>query len=268
MTDAAEPGQPRGTNRRYPTLRTISALVLREMATIYGRSPGGYIWALVEPIGAIMILSVGFSLLLRSPSLGSSFILFYATGYLPFTLYSNLANAVSRSIQFSKPLLQFPVVTWVDAVLARFILNALTGVLVGVILLIGIVVATQARVTIAVEPLLLAVVLPMLLGLGIGSLNCVLFGLFPAWQQFWNILMRPLFIISGVFFLYDDFPPGVQDILWYNPLLHITGLMREAFFPTYTASYVSVTYVVLFSLIPLFLGTVLLSRYHRDLLNA
>ena len=31
---------------RFATLRTITALILREMATTYGRSPGGYVWAI------------------------------------------------------------------------------------------------------------------------------------------------------------------------------------------------------------------------------
>ena len=59
--------------RRYRPARTVSALVIREMTTSYGRSPGGYIWAILEPVGAVMILSIGFSRL-RQPTLGTSFV--------------------------------------------------------------------------------------------------------------------------------------------------------------------------------------------------
>ena len=45
--------------RRFATPRTILALMLREMSARYGRSPGGYLWALLEPLGAILILSSG-----------------------------------------------------------------------------------------------------------------------------------------------------------------------------------------------------------------
>ena len=38
------------TNRRFASFRAIGALILREMATSYGRSPGGYIWAILEPV--------------------------------------------------------------------------------------------------------------------------------------------------------------------------------------------------------------------------
>lgn len=60
---------------RPSPIRNILALILREMSTRYGRTPGGYVWMIVEPMAGIMLLAVGFSLLLRSPSLGISFLL-------------------------------------------------------------------------------------------------------------------------------------------------------------------------------------------------
>jgi capsular polysaccharide transport system permease protein len=49
--------------------------------------------------------------------------------------------------------------------------------------------------------------------------------------------------------------------------MHITGLMRTGFYPSYTAAYVNITYVTLVSLVLLALGLVLMGRYHRDILN-
>lgn len=252
----------------FPAFRATMALVLREMATRYGRSPGGYVWAVLEPLGAIIILTLGFSLLMRDPPLGSSFMLFYAAGYMPFTLYLSISNMVSRAIKFSRPLLHYPAVTWVDALLARFILNALTGLLVTIILLPGIVAVTDTRVVVNLPPMLLAMVLALLLGGGVGTLNCALNSLFPAWEQIWSIATRPLFIVSGIFFLYDTMPSLLRDILWYNPLIHIIGLMRKGFYPTYRADYITPTYVIAIGLITLFFGVLLMGRYHRDILNS
>ncbi|WP_370741727.1 ABC transporter permease, partial [Pseudooceanicola lipolyticus] len=253
--------------RRFATVRTVLALVLREMSSRYGRTPGGYVWAVLEPLAAIIVLSVGFSLVLRAPSLGTSFLLFYATGYLPFDLYMSVSNQVARAINFSKPLLQYPAVTWLDAVLARFLLNSLTSILVAILLLGGILIATDARATLDMVPVVRAMALAMLLGLGVGTLNCALIGLFPIWEVAWSIITRPLFLASGIFYIYEDLPPLAQDILWYNPLIHILGLMRTGFFPTYTAAYVNEVYVLAVSLVLLALGQILLGRYHREILN-
>lgn len=242
------------------------ALILREMTSTYGRSPGGYVWAILEPLGVIMILSFGFSLLMASPSLGTNFLLFYATGYLPFMLYQSVSLTVARSLHYSKPLLFYPSVTWVDSIIARFTLNALTQVMAGFILLVGILVVADTRTVLDIQPLLLATCLAALLGLGIGSLNCLLMGLFPVWAQIWSIVTRPLFLASGVLFLYEDLPPLVQNVLWYNPLMHVVGLFRQGLYSLYNPTYISSLFVLGVSLICMALGLLLLRRYHKDIL--
>jgi capsular polysaccharide transport system permease protein len=253
--------------RRFAAGRAIMALMLREMSTRYGASPGGYVWAVLEPLGAILMLTLAFSLILRSPPLGTSFVLFYATGFMPFSLYQSMAAVIGGTIIFFKQLLMYPTVTWVDAMIARLILNTVTGLMVAYILFTGILAYENTRALLDIEPILLSLFEAVLLGLSIGSVNCVLFGLFPVWQTVWSILTRPIFLASGIFFIYEDMPPLAQQIVWYNPLMHVTGGMRTGFYPMYTAEYVSHAYVLGFSVILLALGLILLGRFHRDVLN-
>lgn len=258
---------PLGLRRTYASGRTIAALILREMSTRYGKSAGGYLWAILEPVGTILLLAVGFSLVIRAPSLGSNFLLFYASGYLPFHLYQQIALHVARAIGFSRPLLFYPAVTWFDAVLARFVLNALTGALVMTIAL-GLILAVQdTRSVISLPDILRATGLALVLGFGVGVMNCALMGLLPTWDVLWSILTKPLFLASGVLFIYEDMPRAVQNVLWYNPLLHITGILREGLYPTYAPGYVSALYVLGLSLALTVLGLVLLGRYHREILQ-
>jgi len=257
----------RGTGRPFATFRTIGALILREMSARYGRTPGGYVWALIEPLGVIVILALGFSLLVRSPSLGTSFLLFYATGFLPFNLYQSVSVFVARSIHFSRPLLFYPSVTWLDAVLARFILNTLTALMVTYVLLTAIIMNTDAHVVISITPILQALALAAILGLGVGTMNCFLIGVVPVWDIIWSIVTRPLFLASGVMFTYEDMPSAVQNVLWFNPVMHVTGLMRMGFYPMYNPNYVSFTFVILVSLIALTLGLLFLRKNYRKILN-
>ena len=102
-------GRPRATRRRFASLRTIAALMLREMSTTYGRSPGGYIWAVLEPVAGTMLLSLVFSAFLRNPALGSNFPLFYASGIVPFTIFIGLSNVVAQSRVVScRSVISFP----------------------------------------------------------------------------------------------------------------------------------------------------------------
>jgi len=253
--------------RRFATGRTVVALLLREMSTQYGNSPGGYIWALVEPLGAILMLSLAFSLLVRNPPLGNDFLLFYATGFIPLNIFLSIHQAIGGALGFSKPLLMYPTVTWLDAVTARFLLNSLSQAMVAYLLFTGISILSDTRSVLNMVPIILAITEAMLLALGVGMVNCVLFGLFPIWSQVWGILTRPLFLASGVFFLYEGLPPMVQSLLWYNPIIHLTGTLRDGFYPTYNPTYISHLYVLGLSLGMILLGMILLGRYHRDILN-
>ncbi|MDZ4393503.1 ABC transporter permease [Cypionkella sp.] len=262
LIDSATPRR-----RRFASFRTITALVLREMATSYGRSPGGYLWAVLEPVAGIALLSAVFALLFRAPALGINFPLFYATGMIPFVTFSSVSAKLAQAINFSKPLLAYPSVTFLDAILARFILNMLTEIMVAYLVFTGILLIFETRVLIDLPIIAEALLLAGALALGVGTLNCFLFTRFPIWQQAWSILMRPMFIISCVFMIYNNLPEFLRGWLWYNPLVHIVGLMRRGFYSSYDAPYVSQGYVLGFSAVCLVLGLIFLRRYQYELLH-
>ncbi|WP_298258109.1 ABC transporter permease [uncultured Litoreibacter sp.] len=252
---------------RFRTARAIIALVLREMSSTYGRSPGGYIWALLEPIGAIAVLSFVFSYAFRAPGLGTNFPLFYATAFLPYMMFLDVSTKVAQSILFSRQFLSYPSVTFIDALVARFLLNIITHIMVFYVVIVGIHWVFDFSSIIDYKLIFLAFIVASFFAMGVGVVNCFLFTMFPVWQSIWGILMRPMFIVSGVFFLFEDVPTELRDYLWFNPLIHITGLMRAAFYPTYDASYVSLTFLFLTSAVLLSLGLVLLRRFYRDLIE-
>lgn len=264
---AARPRPP--SSGLFRMIRTVAALILREIATTYGRSPGGYIWALADPVLGIALLTTVFQHALghTDPLLGTSFPLFYASGYIPFQMYHDIANKTAQSLRFSRPLLAYPAVTFVDALIARMILNTVLHVVVFILLVGGIAMVQRLPLVLDVGTVLQALALTALLGAGVGTLNCFLIMRFPVWERAWSILTRPLFLMSGVFFTYELMPARVRDILGWNPLLHIIGLMRRGIYGVYRADYVSVSYVVTVSLVTLLLGLLLLWRRYRGLLE-
>lgn len=253
--------------RSLPTLRTLMALILREMVTSYGRSPGGYLWAVLEPAAGTALITTIFSLGFKSPPLGTHFGIFYASGIVPFFMYNDLANKVGLAIMYSKSLLVYPAVTFLDAILARFILNAITQMMVAYIVLSVIIIGLDAPASISMDKIALGFGMAMALGLGMGTLNCFLFSMFPLWQRVYNILTRPLFFISGVLFLHDTVPQPYRDWLWWNPLTHVVGAVRSGFYARYDAAYVSPIYVFSVAGIALVFGLMFLHRYHRDILH-
>lgn len=215
----------------------------------------------------ICILALGFSLLMRSPSLGTSFLLFYATGYLPFNLYMDIAAKVSRALRYSKSLLAYPRVTWVDAVISRVVLNTLTNAVVAAVLLSAILVFTNTHAVLDIVKILQGYGMAIILGAGVGLVNCLLEGLFELWARIWSIITRPLFLASGIFYIYEDLPKVAQDILWWNPLIHVTGQVRTGFYATYDAPYVSFAYSFGLGLILIAVGLLFLRNNYRKILE-
>ncbi|MCX7288622.1 MAG: ABC transporter permease [Rhodobacterales bacterium] len=156
--------------------------------------------------------------------------------------------------------------TFVDAILARFLVHLLTYLMISYLVFGFILLLFETRAVLDVPSVILAVSLAALLGLGIGCLNIYLFAIFPLWETLWNILTFPLLLLSTVFYTFETLPAQAQDILWYNPLIHIIGIMRRGFYPTYDAVWASPFYVLAFSMIPLVIGLFLLRRYHSEIL--
>jgi len=252
---------------RFRSIRTILALILREMSTTYGKSPGGYVWAILEPVGGIAMMSVAFGLVFRAPALGTNFPIFYATGYLPFMMYMQVSQRTADSIKFSKPLLRYPSVTFVDALFARFILNTLVHLMVFYVVIIGILMVFETHTILHVPSIVRALIMAAGLGFAVGCMNCFMFSMFPVWRQVWTIVNRPMFIISAIFFTFETLPKAYQGPLWYNPLIHIVGEMRRGFYPTYDAVYVSYSFVAVVILGLIAFGIGFLSLYYRIILN-
>ncbi len=273
MSDASQttPQAPKGRlrhgHRGGGHIRTIFALMLREMSTRYGRSPGGYAWAIVEPLGFIIVLALAFGLILRAPPLGTSFLIFFATGFLVYDMFLSLSNKVGQSLTFSLALLRYPAVSWFDAVSARVILNALTGMLVSYLILVGVILIEDTAIVLDFGAIVVAYGLAIALGTGAGLVNCAISGFFPVWQTLWSIFTRPLFLASGIFFLYEDLPTGARDILWYNPLIHITSIMRSGFYAMYEPQFVSIPFVLGLALALTALGLLLNRRYHQEIME-
>ena len=252
---------------QFQTLRVIFALLVREMSTTFGRSSLGYLWAILEPIGIIAMFTIVFSIVFRNPPLGNSFLLFYATGYLPFGIYNAGQSKISSCISQNKMLLFYPAVKYVDVIVARTILIGLTEFTVALIVFLGVIIMYDTGARPEYLPIFGALCLALMLGASVGLINATLFEIMPSWRSVWRILGRPMFFISGLFFLYEDLSPDIQNILWWNPILHIISLLRRGMYPEYEAEHASVLYVVFIAIIIATIGLINLRTSSKFIMN-
>ena len=270
MTSLPDTSQLRSIHRQLPftTTRVVAALMLREMATTYGRKPGGYVWVILEPIAGIAIMSWLFMAIgLRNPSLGTNFPMFYATGLLPFGVFMTVSQRTAAALKYSSRLLEYPRVTVIDALISRFVLNTLTQVLVSYLVLAGILMFQETGTQLVLSHIVMGFTMAAALALGIGTLNCFLISMFPMWGTLWGVVTRPLVLLSGVMLLIETLPPEWQGWLLWNPLVHIVSEVRSGFYHGYEPSYVSPLYVFGIALATGVTGLLFLWRFHREILE-
>lgn len=257
----------RVASKRFAMFRAVFALILREMSSTHGKAFGGYFWKMAEPVLGLALFSYVASLAFRSPSIGNSFPIYFAGGFLPYLTFNDVQKRVASAIMFSKQLLTYPSVTIVDAILARAILAIATQAVIFYVIVTVLEFVTDTDTSYRFELIIGGMVMASALGIGVGTFNCFFWHYFPLWRRIWKILTRPLMILSGVLFIFEDVPATYQDVIWWNPLIHVTGYTRSGFFISYNPEWVSFIYVYLFALIPGVVGLFLLHHFHRRILH-
>ncbi|MBB4187368.1 capsular polysaccharide transport system permease protein [Sinorhizobium terangae] len=247
--------------------RVVGALLVREMSTRFGSKPGGYVWALLDPAAHILLMTLIFRAIARVPALGTSFALFFATGYIAFQFYQAMTSYLNSAVRANRTLLSYPNVAPIDTVVARFVLQVGTTSLVAFVVLGTIVATMRVETSLHWPAILEAVAMACLCGLGVAMVNCVLFLKYPLYEQVFSILNRPLFLISGVFFLPDSIPAPYHDLVLLNPLVHIIMGFRRGFYPEYRAIGLDMNYLYGFAFLTLFVGMLVFTLSKKTLRN-
>lgn len=222
-------------------------------------------WAIVDPVAHVALMTVLFQAIARTPALGLSFPLFFASGYLPYSFYHRMSSFLAGTMKANKALLSYPIVSPIDAIVSRFVLQIMTDTVIASAIIAGIIYVGGVMVSINLAGLMVAALAGAVLGLGIGMVNIVLFARSPLYEQVFGIVTRPLFMVSGVFFLVEDMPHPFGDYLLYNPLVHVIMWFRNGMYPEYRAELLDKGYVIECAAVAVMLGLALLTVSMREI---
>ena len=222
--------------------RVIAALTLRETRMTFGTSHAGYLWAIVQPLVSISFLVFLFYLIGRQSPYGNSLALFFATAVLTLELYNKLSVSLMRAFTSNKSLLTYPLIRETDTLFARFALVLCTSLVINTVFYSGLILLGLAELPAYPDRIVLAFLSTGFLGFGIGTINAILYQRNQAWQHFEKILARPLFFLSGVFYIPSSLPPEAIAVLRWNPIIHLVEWTREGYYPNYQSDILNIAY--------------------------
>ena len=211
--------------------RVLNALILRETKTRYGNYKIGFLWALIEPVVSVAVFVAIFSSMRSEGPGGLPIVPFMLVGFAGYALFKNPWGQMQGAIGASRNLLSFPQVTTFDVILARGLLELAISVFsLAFLLWMAWLVGQDVRVE---KPLgfLAACALLATLGLGAGYFFASLEPLVPSLKNIAaQVLGRPLYFGSGLFYTAETVPPAIREYLLWNPVLHMIELLRSEFF--------------------------------------
>lgn len=247
--------------------RVISAMILRETKTRFGRNKFGYLWAIVEPAAYIAIFLIVRSQLNARVPFGENLLLFMLSGLLTFRVFASVSGRALSAITANKAMLAYPPVKAIDVIFARIILETLTMLIMLMLFFGFLIITTATKVIVNYDSFAAAIAVLFLLSAGIGTFNAVFSVIWPAWERVWGIIRLPILLLSGIFYVPKSLPPIAQDVLWWNPIIHVVEWFRTATYVAYDPL-LSKPYVIGFAVFALTLGMGLERLYRSKILSA
>ncbi len=238
------------------------------MKSRFGRYKLGYSWAILEPlgyVGAFSIIRMAFG---SSDIAGLSFPIFFCSGIIPFLLFSGTLMQSLTSVSANHSLFTYRHVKPYHCVLARLCLEFAIYFVAGVFILSVFYTFGVQFALSSISGTLGILALFFLFCLGLGLIMAVIGPLFRESEKIMPILIRPLFLISGVFFPTIEVPDRYIVYLQWNPVLHVIEFLRVNLFLNYEMPFQSIAYLSLVSFSSLFVGILAYRWKEKKLLTS
>lgn len=237
----------------------IFAIFLREIKS-QSTDKIGLIWSVVSPL----IMIAGMTALRTFASgngdtHGMPTMFFMVYGLVLVQFFLMLLNTASGALKKNKPLYAFRQVQPISSILAISFFELLIRIFVVItIVLLCFVLRIDIYVHDAIS-IILNFFKVWLLAVSIGTVLGLAYSYIPELKKVQQLLTRPLFFISGIFFSLQDIPREYWHYLDWNPLLHVVELTRYAAYPSYGNDGVSYFFLDMCVLVSVFFA---LACYH------
>ncbi|QDP01797.1 ABC transporter permease [Thalassotalea sp. PS06] len=232
-------------------LDVVFAIFIREIRSKFDDKVG-ISWAVIQPVSFIFILSFIRGRMDGGLTHTMPTFMFMMYGMLMIQLFLSTLSSTANSIHRNKALFSFRQVQPLSAVVANALFEILVKAAVIFVLWLAVYfLGIEMRLD---DPLTVLLMLfnVWMIATSLGLIMALAKEFIVEVDKIRNLITRPMFFISGVFFSLKDISEQYWPFLNWNPLLHCIELSRQAAYTGYQAEGVSLTYVNLTTLILVF----------------
>ena len=245
--------------------RVITALMIRELHTRFGRENIGFLWVMVEPLLFAGIVAFAWRLMKGPVEHGIDVVTFVISGYIPLTLFRHSITRCISVFVANGSLMYHRQVRVTDFIFTRFLIEMIGSMMAYVF--IGLVLNAVG-------------LFPVPADMGIFMAGWLIYSLFtlslcfivaplsetsPIMEKFVPVTTYIMIPFSGTFNMAAWLPAGVRDALLWSPWVNAMEMMRYGIYGDAVRPYYSFSSPIVASLICLVFGLALCRSVRRKL---
>lgn len=245
----------------------IYALFLREVSVRFSSGTLGYFWIIFEPFMQISIFVTVKVILFGSNSV-LDYPVFITLGFIGFNLFRHIVDRSLTAFPANKGLYAYKQVKPIDTIIARFLVEVLISVIITLLFVsIGFYFEFDMNVQ-NLGLLILGFIWLMFFSLSFGIFASVVVVFSDSFKKVIKLILSPLMFISAVFYAMQDVPQVLQEILYFNPLTHFMEMIHANYFYVLEDSFVDYGYILIWTIVPLYIGLWLYLHLEKRIISA
>jgi capsular polysaccharide transport system permease protein len=245
--------------------RVVSALMLRELVTRFGRENIGFLWIMAEPLLFAVLVGTLWRVLKGPEEHGVSVIAFVATGYIPLTLFRHALTRSVRVFSVNGSLLYHRQIKILDFILVRFLIEFIGTMMAYLFIAVALMAIGEFPVPANMGLFLAGWLLYSWFVLALVMVLAPLSEKSDVLEKLIPVTTYVMIPFSGTFAMTSWLAPAAQQGLWWSPFVHGMEMMREGIFGSGVDAMWDASIPIAASLVLTVLGLAMCRHVRRDL---
>ena len=211
----------------YQYREYLKQSVARDLRKAYKRSSLGYLWSMLNPLMMMLIITAVFSVILKIQVEYYSVFLFAAL--MPWQYFNQTVLGGLDSIRANRRIIEHvPIPKYVFILSLAF--SNLANLFLALVPFCAVALFVGKSLTWSMM-LLPVIVLPlMMLSVGAALLFATMNVFFDDTRHLTDVLLQAMYYLTPIMYGVEHLPASLAKWLQFNPMYHIIGLMRSAFY--------------------------------------
>lgn len=245
--------------------RVISALMMRELVTRFGRENIGFLWIMAEPLLFAVLVGAMWRVLKGPEEHGVSVVAFVATGYIPLTLFRHALGRSIRVFSVNGSLLYHRQIKILDFIFVRFIVEFIGAMMAYFFIAVVLIAIGEFPVPANMGLFLIGWLLYSWFTLSLVMVLAPLSEKSDVLEKLIPVVTYIMIPFSGTFTMTSWLTGPAQAGLYWSPFVHAMEMMRGGIFGAAVDPIYDVSIPVTASLVLTVLGLAMCRQVRRDL---